>query len=744
MKSQPNHQSGRKRTPIAAFELTAIPVVSEKEQSIMDCVKTILRKSHSMFDFAVEILSLGCKNSQRVNGSYGRIIITIFACGKGQYGSKWLDALDMRTDLLRENLKEQNYAFRKLNPEQWRKIHVRLQELQQKNMNILAPRRGMTDAGNQPVCTLAKEIAADTAVSLLFTRDSNEECCRVTCVVQADTREKLLVAKACLPTWVMLDLKNKNRDYGYLRNRVGEALNLNKIKSINKTIPWEVSLRLMQLPIGADYGMPCADPQSIGIKFPVGMLDMDGQPHDTIRIGYTTGTEGKVAVSLTKEQLSRHCAVLGQTGSGKSTLLCELISNCALVNICVLVFDLAGSMEFRGILQAIGGDIYTIKQDTAPYAINPLNIEGFSPKAVKSILSDFFEKYLGLFEPLPRVVKEVFNVLPERTYTVPEFISGFMDTFDKIVGYSSDVKTDLRSAMEVRLASLANVFGNACEPLKPETFFQTNVLLETHGCTEIERTILLAFLLEVMLKYVQEKRNRESHYQPVVIIIDEVHTLLDSSKNDDSRACLLRLFRRLIAEGRKLGLWFIVADQRLDLIRDIMEEVGTKFLLHTDTACTDLAELLREPYAEKHLPILAPGELYCRAPGMSKAVFVRIPTSSNSKKKVINANVVRTYMKEKGKLMPEPLPCPIHQATVPATPKSEALGTEDETRRIAYKDVLIKVIEYMYKSGNTDLPAKFSLEQYLENTSLHLTDPQAIAKVRFYLTEAVRNLQMLI
>lgn len=734
---QQNHQSCHKSI-VAAFELSAIPVALDKKQGyitddLISCMQTILQKSHPAYDFAVEILYLGDTTSKRINSSKCRIIFTVFAYGTARCGRNLLDMLRKRSNLLKITLKRYNYTIKELQPFELGEIHTRLQTFHYKN--ILAPKCGVADGGHS-VCALAVDIPANTAVSLLFTRDLNSGFCRVTSEVMTQTEEALIWVKPHFQSWPLLKIYNKKGEY--LQKRLEDAAMLNKLSQlVCKTIPWNSSARLLELPVGYSYGIPCAVPSAIGVQFPNGMLNSMSQ--DTVHVGST----GKVEISLTKEQLSRHCCILGQTGSGKTNLLCELIQNCDKANMKVVVFDLAGGMDFRGVIKAIHGEIYTLHDHTSPFAINPLKVADFSPGEVKKILSDFFEKELGLFEPLPRLVKNIFTKLPEKkNYTVSEFCLTFMKIFDENLGYSGDSKVNLRSAMEVRLQSFANLFGDARHPFVPADFFRTNHLLELHQCTEMERTILLAFILQVLIKYVQKLRSKGISYPPLIVIIDEVHTMLYSNETDESRAALLRMFRNLLAEGRKLKLWIVLADQRLDLLKSLLEEVGTKFVMRTDTACGDLARLLREPYAESHLPVLEPGELYLRAPDMNMAVFLRVPPVST--KQVLSDKVVHAYMKKRGKLRPEPLP--VHTAITVPQGETKNVLPENEARRIAYHDVLIKVVEYFYsvpKEERNRLVGGFRLEEYLQNIPCHVTDPKVVSAVKSYLKDVVQNLQFL-
>lgn len=729
---QQNHQSCHKSI-VAAFELNAIPVALDKKHGyitddLISCLKTILQKSHSA-DFAVEILYVGYNTSNRINSSRCRIILTVFAYGIARCGRNLLDMLRKRSNLLKITLKRYNYTIKELQPFELGEIHTRLQTFHYKN--ILAPRCGVADSGHS-VCALAVDIPANTAVSLLLTRDLNSNYCRVTTEVMTQTEEALIWVKPHFQSWPLLKIYNKKGEY--LQKRLEDAAALNLSQLVCKTIPWNLSARLLELPVGCSYGLPCSAPSAMGVQFPNGMLNSMSQ--DTLHVGST----GKVEISLTKEQLSRHCCILGQTGSGKTNLLCELIQNCDKANMKVVVFDLAGGMDFRGVIKAIHGEIYTLHDHTSPFAINPLKVADFSPGEVKKILSDFFEKELGLFEPLPRLVKNIFTKLPEQNYTVSEFCLTFMKIFDENLGYSGDSKVNLRSAMEVRLQSFANLFGDARHPFVPADFFRINHLLELHQCTEMERTILLAFILQVLIKYVQKLRSKGISYPPLLVIIDEVHTMLDTNKTDESRAALLRLFRRIMAEGRKLKLWMVLADQRLDLLKSLLEEVGTKFIMRTETACCDLARLLREPYAENHLPVLEPGELYLRAPGMNMAVFLRVPPVST--KQVLSDKVVHAYMEKIGKLKSEPLP--IHHTAI-TIPQGE--HPVDKAKKIAYNEVLLKIIEYLFYNDDEEKRKKlieiFRLDEYLKNTPCDVTDPKEVSAVKSYLKDVVQNLQFL-
>lgn len=729
---QQNHQSCHKSI-VAAFELSAIPVALDKKQGyitddLISCLRTILQKSHSA-DFAVEILYLGCNTSNRINSSRCRIILTVFAYGTARCNRNLLDMLRKRSNLLKITLKRYNYTIKELQPFELGEIHTRLQTFHYKN--ILAPRCGVADSGHS-VCALAVDIPANTAVSLLLTRDLNSDYCRITTEVMTQTEEALIWVKPHFQSWPLLKIYNKKGEY--LQKRLEDAAMLNLSQLVCKTIPWNLSARLLELPVGCSYGLPCSAPSAMGVQFPNGMLNSMSQ--DTLHVGST----GKVEISLTKEQLSRHCCILGQTGSGKTNLLCELIQNCDKANMKVLVFDIAGGMDFRRVIQATLGDIYTLNDNTSPFSINPLEVADFTPGEVKKILSDFFEKELGLFEPLPRLVKNIFTILPENNYKVYEFCQNFMKIFDKISSYSGDSKTNLRAAMEVRLQSFANLFGDARHPFVPADFFRINHLLELHQCTEMERTILLAFILQVLIKYVQKLRSKGISYPPLLVIIDEVHTMLDTNKTDESRAALLRLFRRIMAEGRKLKLWMVLADQRLDLLKSLLEEVGTKFIMRTETACCDLARLLREPYAENHLPVLEPGELYLRAPGMNMAVFLRVPPVST--KQVLSDKVVHAYMEKIGKLKSEPLP--IHHTAI-TIPQGE--HPVDKAKKIAYNEVLLKIIEYLFYNDDEEKRKKlieiFRLDEYLKNTPCDVTDPKEVSAVKSYLKDVVQNLQFL-
>lgn len=718
--------------PVAAFEVTAIPVVAQKElaNNLMDCLKTILHKSHPKFDFALEILNLGCKTTHRANGSMCRLILTIFAYGKKD--KELLTFLNRRTILLENVLQKLNYTIKKLQTPQLEVIHADLQTLQY--TGILAPYRGTVDTDNYPIYSLATDIPVDTAVSILFTRDICPDNCRVTSLVMSKSEKALISIRPYFHNWPMLRLKVP-RIENYLLYRLNYATKLNDIKQTNKCINWSYSTHLLKLPFGTDVGMKCSASPIKGINFPAGMLHSKSQ-NEAVFIGYT---EGKVPVSLTVEQMSRHICILGQTGSGKSTLIRQLISNCTKADMHVAVLDLVGSMDFRKPMQDTNGEIYTLGNMYSPYSINPLNIAGFSATEIKAILMDFFEKYMGLFDPIPRITKMVLSTLPDRSYILSEFISDFLQKFEEYLKYNSDTKSNFYSAIEVRLQSFASVFGNGKYSLDPELFFQNNHLFELHDFTETERTIFLAWHLQVILKYISKMRNEGIYYKPLVIIVDEIHSLLDNAVKDESKASLLLLLRRMIAEGRKLGVYMVIADQRWDLIESIIREVGNKFVLRTDTGCRELAQLLCEEYAEKHLPILLPGELYFRAPGMNKGIYLKVPPVPVTP---IKGNDIHFYMEGKGKLRSAPMSCNIFKDV---KVKRELSSKEDKAKDIAYNKVLIPLLisVYQHEEELEYIFKNFILEEILKK-KYNITDTEMTEKVRSCITDVVKKMQYLI
>lgn len=704
-------QPASRRTLKAAYEITAIPVNEDgfTTDDLIACLKSILHPSHPTYDFALEVLYVAYPSSQRATGSRSHLILTLFTYGQGEYGKRLADLFKNRADALYNVLRQHRYLIQELPLDQLENLHDRVQAFP--HCNIAAPARGKADAG-RPLREMATELPPNTAVSLLFTRHTDDNHCRVTAWIGAQTETDVLRTKSYFPSWPFLTPKVNLSGRNFLLKRLNLAIDLNQIRQVCKTLSWEASARLLALPVGSNCGMPCSAPSSLEVNFPEGMLN--SRPTEAIGIGYT---EGHSFVSLTREQLSRHIAILGQTGSGKSVLLGNLIRNCKKAQLRVLTLDLAGAQDFRSVYQAIGGDIYTVHDSFSPYAVNPFDIQGFDFSQTKKVLSKIFEESLGLFQPLPMLSRQVFSRLPEQKYNVPTFLSEFMHLFKEITSYSPELKSDYQASMNVRLQSVAELFGDARQPFSSEAFFQSDHLLEIHHCTEDEKLFFLAYLLHVLLEHIQLMRNAGTPYTPLVIVIDELHTLLIPSKEPgERRTAALRLFHRLLTEGRKLGLWLVVADQKLDILNSILENVGTKIILKTDTSCSYLAQLLREPYAEGHLPILAPGEGYLRAVGMNKTCWIKVPFTLL---RPVSGEAIHTYMRKKGKLMSEP------------TKAEEPDPKEKEANRIVQE--MLSAFSHFQAEATPEkwerLEKVFQLEEYLEKM-YHIADPELISAIK--------------
>lgn len=88
---------------------------------------------------------------------------------------------------------------------------------------------------------------------------------------------------------------------------------------------------------------------------------------------------------------------------------------------------------------------------------------------------------------------------------------------------------------------------------------------------------------------------------PTFIVLDEAHNLLPSEPRDKSAEALRDQFRTYLAEGRKFGIFLILATQRPDkLDAQVLSECGNKAIMHLDSE--SILDLTRERLGLEEVP----------------------------------------------------------------------------------------------------------------------------------------------
>ncbi|WP_242491859.1 ATP-binding protein [Miniphocaeibacter massiliensis] len=124
------------------------------------------------------------------------------------------------------------------------------------------------------------------------------------------------------------------------------------------------------------------------------------------------------------------------------------------------------------------------------------------------------------------------------------------------------------------------------------------------------------------------KNNEEDYFPPFFIITDEAHNFAPQSKDGMSESPSKYILREIAQEGRKYGVFLILATQRPSLLDStITAQLNTKFIFRT-TRANDIQTIKEEtdlsPEQTKRLPYLKTGDVFLSESAIGRTMYVRI------------------------------------------------------------------------------------------------------------------------
>lgn len=130
---------------------------------------------------------------------------------------------------------------------------------------------------------------------------------------------------------------------------------------------------------------------------------------------------------------------------------------------------------------------------------------------------------------------------------------------------------------------LEKVFVNSSLPGLDEMFSASNFVVVQLGNTNTDtREIIPALLVDLLFKNAVEAKGDNSPTFITTVVIDEAHNLLsfDSKQDDLIHDNTLRVFEKVVKEGRKFGLYLCAASQRPSDISPTITSQLHNFFIH--------------------------------------------------------------------------------------------------------------------------------------------------------------------
>ena len=374
--------------------------------------------------------------------------------------------------------------------------------------------------------------------------------------------------------------------------------------------------------------------------------------------GLNLGRIGSNDFTLPLSDIDKHTLVVGTTGSGKSHVLARMILELKKKGMHVIVID-SVSRQFRNLYSLINTTVYSQGRSNS-LPLNFFQVSEFTTdqqlENAKNIMNAGIEDdALAIQEFLREALESYFNKPGHKN--ADDFMKHAMDSYNQSAKYGHESGSNMRGALDVRLRKYASVFSSADSFSMDLILKDAIVECDSYGSDE-ERAMVVYFILAMLFAYKKAKFSQgEVKYS--VVVLDECHGLLDPSQNAFTAKKLQALIMRIITEGRKYGLWLIMADQRLDVVKKIYEQVGTKVILksHYD----DVLDQIYSDY-KKVLPRLSKGEGVIHAPGMQDPAMIKfapvkqldIPLTDEGlkdlllQKNKVQATLIFRMAKEKG------------------------------------------------------------------------------------------------
>jgi len=373
--------------------------------------------------------------------------------------------------------------------------------------------------------------------------------------------------------------------------------------------------------------------------------------------GDNAGSHDGLGRGIPVDLLNKHVFVSGTTGSGKSTALNNMMIQLCDYEIPFICIDPAKS-EFR-VLKCLKKHsdrrvrklakklrLYTAGNNISPILFNPLaNLLGDSKFEHIENMMECFKSAMPMSGPLPGLLAEALEQVYED-FPDPDNPPRMMDLYAaarKVLaakGYSGEVDSNLRGALEVRLGALTRrAIGQIFQCGLPDIpamdeLVNNQSIIEIHLPRE-QACQLILFLLKKIRAHIKNIPWSGKGIR-LVIILEEAHVLVGpntnavaSEDNANPQAYASALICTCLAELRALGVSFVIANQTAsaiapDVIKHTISKLAFNQLALDDREAIGNSMLFSEIEKEQ-IARLRPGQAYFITQGHHRPCLIRTP-----------------------------------------------------------------------------------------------------------------------
>lgn len=439
-----------------------------------------------------------------------------------------------------------------------------------------------------------------------------------------------------------------------------------------------------------------------------------------------------------------HIGVFGGSGSGKSFALRVIIEELMKKRIPTIVLDPHYEMDFKlktydeaadysNLYQSflLGKDVgVDFKDLNVGEFKNLLNAAGAMTDAMDTSVDEVFKRgesvdafRLRLSEILEALDRTEDALNMDMQTAELNGDAAEADRIRRLQGYQKTYGRKLNASslkgISWRFRRLVqdNVFSNSSEAL--EAALRSGKLISLKGSTRL----LEVYSSYILKKFYYKRRaymdakllgtNDEDYFPPFIIITDEAHNFAPKAFESASKPIL----KEVAQEGRKYGVFLILATQRITLLDDtITAQLNTKFILRTVRE-SDISTIKEETDISsddaKRLPYLTTGDAFISEASFGRTIFTRFRFADT---KAIDK--VNPFLELKGETedrmlavfeeIKDNLPISDFNLTREAARLEKSVGTMSTEE---FKDILERLADEGYISKRTN---PFGQNEYIE------------------------------
>ena len=405
--------------------------------------------------------------------------------------------------------------------------------------------------------------------------------------------------------------------------------------------------------------------------------------------GYETRLESIIQIDLEQlniqidlEQLNKHAFICGVPGSGKTTTAFNLLTQLWCNDIPFLVFEPAKT-EYRSLLNIQPAPsrfsetqlqrLYTLKQELrvytlgndliSPFRFNPFEVsDGVAFYEHISNLEASFRGALPLSGPLPALLSEALEeIYYDCAWTGREegtpsdlLIPTMRDLYEKITAlfdtkdYAGEVKSNLKTALEVRIGSLlrrgvgAMLDTQRSSPTIADLLTYPTII-ELDYLNQDQANLMTFLLLTKIREYIKRQRTEGGGSPEHVILIEEAHNLVGRNlganpEDANTKQEAANYVTRMLAEMRALREAIIIADQLpTGVAAEVVKNTNIK-IAHRLVSADDRKEIgqaiLLDGSQMEEIARLNTGESFLYMEGWYRPRMVKIPYENSAKEKL--------------------------------------------------------------------------------------------------------------